>query len=66
MRHVETMKGRGAIISSSGEHAPVRYELQVYQSEVPAGSMSDPWAKFQAYRSVTAPCSPLLSMETRV
>jgi hypothetical protein len=33
MRQIETMKGRGVVTSSSGEHAMVEYELHTTQED---------------------------------
>jgi hypothetical protein len=40
MRHLETLKGQGTVVSSSGERVAVRYTLQVYQSEIDASSLT--------------------------
>jgi len=41
-RLLETMKGTGTVTANSGEQIAVRYELHVYQDEVPLGGHPKP------------------------
>ena len=52
MQHIETMKGQGTTTSNSGEKVPVRYELHVYQEQIPAGSLQDPHATVPGVKEI--------------
>jgi|NGEPerStandDraft_6_1074524.scaffolds.fasta_scaffold123790_2 hypothetical protein len=57
-RLLETMKGTGTVTANSGEQIAVRYELHVYQDEVPVGTMENPHATMpglKEYRGVIQP-----------
>ena len=59
MRCLETMKGSGIVTANDGQQVPVRYELSVYQHEIPAGSMEDPDAKISGLKEVRGTIDPV-------
>ena|ERR1035441_6669386 len=57
-RLLETMKGNGTVTANSGEQFAVRYELHVYQDEIPVRTLSDPpttMPGLKEYRGVIRP-----------
>jgi hypothetical protein len=40
MRHLETTKGQGTVVSNSGGRVAVRYNLRVYQEEINVSSLT--------------------------
>ena len=42
MRILERLNGKGVVVSSSGERKTVRYDLDILQNEIPAGTLTDP------------------------
>jgi hypothetical protein len=44
MQHIETMTGNGTVTSDTGERVAVKYDINVYQDEIPAGNMLNPHA----------------------
>jgi hypothetical protein len=59
MRHVETMKGSGTVTPSSGEAVAVRYELHVYQKEIPAGTLANPHATIPGMKEIQGRIQPV-------
>jgi len=42
MKHIETTKGSGAVVSKKGERVAVEYELHIYEQEIPVGNAKVP------------------------
>jgi hypothetical protein len=59
MRHIETMKGKGTVTGNSGQQVPVTYELHVYQSQVPAGTLDDPRATVPGLKEIRGRIEPV-------
>jgi hypothetical protein len=59
MRHVETMNGSGTVTSGSGEQKPVRYEIDVYQEQIPVGSMTNPGATIPGLKDIRGRVEPV-------
>ncbi len=62
MRILESLTGKGTVISRDGTRTPVEYELQVLQDEVPAGHLDDPHASIPGLKSVHGRVLPALSL----
>lgn len=59
MQHLETIKGRGTMTSSSGEKVPVTYDLSVDQEEIGAGSLNFPTATIPGMKSISGTVLPV-------
>lgn len=59
MRHVERVNGRGTVTSNSGERVAVRYDLNVYQDEIHAGTLAKPGATIPGLNEITGVIQPV-------
>lgn len=59
MRHVETIKGHGTMTSNAGEQLEVRYELHVYQDEIPAGTLDNPGGTIPGLKEIRGTIQPV-------
>ncbi len=59
MRCIETMKGDGTVTADDGEQFSVKYELNVYQDEIPAGNMDDPRATIPGLKDIRGWVEPV-------
>ena len=59
MRHIERMNGRGTVTSNSGEQVAARYDLDVYQDEIHAGTLVNPGATIPGLKEITGVIQPV-------
>ena len=59
MKHVETMRGKGTVTAKGGETAAVRYELNVYQEEIPCGAHDHPFATIPGLKTIQGIVEPV-------
>ena len=59
MKNVETMRGNGTVTANSGQTTAVRYELRVYQEEIPCGTLDDPHATIPGLNTIQGLVEPV-------
>jgi len=59
MKHVETMRGNGTVTAKSGQTTAVRYELRVYQEEIPCGTLDNPHATIPGLKTIQGVVEPV-------
>ena len=59
MEHVETMRGNGTVTANSGQTTAVRYELRVYQEEIPCRTHDDPHATIPGLKTIQGVVEPV-------
>ena len=59
MRLIETIKGSGTAVSGDGKQQVVKYEIRVYQKEVPVGPLGDASAKIPGLKSISGTVLPV-------
>ena len=57
MKHLETKQGIGNVVSQTGK-TRVEYRLEVYQRQVPCGSLSDPRATIPGLKQIEGVIAP--------
>lgn len=59
MRHLETLKGQGAVVSKSGERNPVQYDIRVYQEQISAATLTNPGATIPGLKTIQGTIRPV-------
>jgi hypothetical protein len=59
MRVIERLNGAGTVMSPSGALTPVRYDLQVLQEEISAGTLEHPHATIPGLKSIRGQIQPV-------
>jgi hypothetical protein len=60
MKHcIETMKGSGTVTGRHGQPVPVKYDLSVYQHDIPATTLKVPHALIPGLKEVRGRVEPV-------
>jgi hypothetical protein len=60
MKHcIETIKGNGTVTGHDGKQVPVKYDLSVYQDDIPDATLNKPLAPIPALKEVRGRVEPV-------
>jgi hypothetical protein len=59
LRHIETLRGNGTVVSNAGERVTVRYELEIYQEEAKASAPTEPRTPILGLREIVGVVLPV-------